>query len=178
MTPQQKLHYIITKDLSPISQYPGYFANRNGEIYSNKQGQIKKLTPAKMKLGYRRLQMFNNGVKTRESVHRLVAYTFIPNPDNKPQINHINGIKHDNRVENLEWCTRSENWQHAYRTGLIKTGFNRGEKHPNSKLTQSQVLEIRNLKGIITQPKIAERYNICVGTVAMIWSRKLWGWLE
>lgn len=74
-------------------------------------------------------------------VHRLVAEAFIPNPEQKMDVNHIDGNPHNNRVTNLEWNTRKENIDHAFRTGLTTLY---GSNHPESKLTEAQVKEIRN----------------------------------
>ncbi len=89
--------------------------------------KVKRVKKEKI-LAYKRnsnnyiiVTLSNNGVSKAYTIHRLVAQTFIPNPNNYPQINHINGKKYDNRVENLEWCTASENIKHASRVGLRKT---------------------------------------------------------
>lgn len=81
--------------------------------------------------GYYRVTLCENGRKVIKPIHRLVAEHFIDNPTNKPQVNHINGNKLDNRVNNLEWVTVQENIIHAYKHGL--NVHVRGEKHPNYK---------------------------------------------
>lgn len=69
--------------------------------------------------------IYKNSVKKQARLHRLVAQAFIPNPHNKPQVNHIDGNKQNNRIDNLEWCTNSENQLHAYKNGLEKPRFQR-----------------------------------------------------
>lgn len=80
---------------------------------------------------------FKNKKQKVIQVHRLIAKTFIPNPENKPQVNHIDGNKLNNKVSNLEWCSVRDNLLHAYKTGLNKGSHHMAgkfnEKHPNSK---------------------------------------------
>lgn len=82
---------------------------------------------------YRKVWLYFKWKCTILSIHRLISYAFIPNSENKPQINHINWIKTDNRVENLEWATASENWVHAYKLWLSKITDNHHFKknHPH-----------------------------------------------
>lgn len=70
--------------------------------------------------GYRYVTLCSDGIQTREYIHRLVAKAFLPNPEEKEEVNHKNGDKQDNELENLEWATRLENQRHAYDTGLAK----------------------------------------------------------
>ena len=91
--------------------------------------------------GYHTLRIYVGDGKARNfSIHRFVAEAFIPNPEHKPQVNHIDGDKQNNNVENLEWVTARENAIHAFNAGL-RTSI--GSNHPNSKLTETMVSEIK-----------------------------------
>lgn len=90
--------------------------------------------------GYKRINTSHNGINQRYLVHRLVAMTFIPNPENKPTVNHKDGNKLNNCVSNLEWCTYGEQMIHAYNTNLRNAD---GENNPAHKLTKEDVEYIR-----------------------------------
>jgi hypothetical protein len=113
-----------------IPEYEGLYQISNlGNVKSQHSNRMNGQRPGKllkitlMKNGYMSLELRMSDTNKRHLVHRLIAEVFIPNPDNRPVVNHINGIKNDNRIENLEWCTQSENIRHAIDTGLRGTSF-------------------------------------------------------
>lgn len=90
--------------------------------------------------GYLIASMSLNAKHHRRYVHRLVAEAFIPNPDGKPEVNHIDGNKHNNCVDNLEWCTRAENNRHMFRTGLVDMKkFGESKRKPKSEVTKRRM---------------------------------------
>ena len=109
-------------NLSTFRPIPGYedlyLISPEGEIFS--KYRKKTLIPHIHEKGYLDISLNKDGKANHFRIHRLVAMTFIPNPDNLPCINHKNGIKTDNRVENLEWCSYSDNMKHAWDSGLCE----------------------------------------------------------
>lgn len=150
------------------NDHPNYVIYSDGRIWSNLSNKF--LTPFKDKDGY--VEVTLN--KIRWKVHRLIASLFIENIDNKPFINHINGIKHDNRIENLEWATATENNNHAYCAGLSSTG----ENSVKSILTEKQVLDIRlSYKFRDSQygcAALAKKYKVSEQTIRDIIKMNTW----
>lgn len=146
---------------------PNYTPKSEGKI-------IKKKTARN---GYEQVTLHNNGKPNFCLVHRLVADTFISNPENKPTVNHINGIKNDNRVENLEWATISENMKHAYKIGLHYQG---GERSPSPKLKSSEVWLIKKIisKTKMKAKEICKMFSISYQSINDIQAGRCWACIE
>jgi len=100
----------------PVREFPGYSVSIVGDVWSDKTNRFLK--PAISTPGYLRVSLCRNGMSKYFDIHRLVAKTYITNPENKPCVNHIDGNKKNNITDNLEWVTHKENSKHAHRNGL------------------------------------------------------------
>lgn len=166
----------LARQLKELGGFEGiYEIDREGNIYSipRKNGYgsrlVRKVRKPKLVRGYLQIALSKNGNNIWRPVHRLVAEAFIPNPRICNQVNHINGNKTDNRVENLEWCTQSENQTHAVRTGLRKS-----ERTNTAKLTADQVREIRSLYPTLNSRELADKFGIKQAQVCKIIKRQSW----
>jgi len=118
-----------------VSGWPAYQASSHGRIRKN-----EKVLKGSVRRKYVSIELHSDGKPSRQFlVHRLVAMAFIPNPENKPEVNHKNCDRHDNRVRNLEWVTGKENEAHRFAVGNVT----RGEQNANAKLRRADVEEIR-----------------------------------
>lgn len=131
----------------------------------------------KSRINYLGYVLFHLKIKNKsyvKSIHRLVAQAFIPNPENKPQVNHKDGNKQNNCVDNLEWVTSKENIKHSWENKL--NWSYKGEDHKNSKLSEENVLNIRSeyKPFVCTHQMLATKYKISKHTVRDIIRRKSW----
>jgi len=133
--------------------------------------------------GYKYFRVYINGKRKNLYVHKELCRAFKEDRDRKNMVvNHIDGDKGNNDLDNLEWCTKSEDVKHAYKMGLVKwqTGGVDwrekavGERHPRALLTTEKVIEIRKLRGTMIAREIAKLYNVSESTIKDVLLRSTW----
>lgn len=149
-----------------ISNYEGlYQISSFGRVKSLKCGRQKILKLGSNPLGYSIIGLWKDKKQKFFPVHRIVATTFISNPKNKPEVNHIDGNKKNNNIDNLEWVTKSENMKHAIRTGLlvIKRSIQIPKQIEQLDLENNLIKTWDNCKEIVEQLKVADShiYKCC-----------------
>lgn len=149
-----------------LEENNNYYISSYGRVYSKLSKKILKT--GQDCNGYCRFSIRINGKKKTIKVHRLVAKYFIKNIDNKKEINHIDGNKSNNNVNNLEWCTREENEQHKRK--ILKKCV--GEKHGRAKLTKEQAIYIKQSNE--TQVALAKKFNVSRYAIQAIKYNETW----
>lgn len=169
------LQKIDDKDLPgeewrDVVGYEGLYQVSNfGRVKSFHKDKVKILKFGVSPFGYLRVVLCKDFNKKNRPIHILVAQAFIPNPENKPQVNHIDGNKQNNCVENLSWVTSAENIAHAFDMGLRKTGC----EHGRAKLTAEQVRDIR-ANCVPGDPELgfkplAKKYNVTSRVIELVY---------
>lgn len=128
--------------------------------------------------GYLHVKLKNADRFCEVFVHRLVAMAFLARKDDSPEVDHIDGDKTNNAVDNLEWVSRKENMRRAAARGLLTYPDNRGERHGMAKLTAEAVREIRAAAGTTKTSALAKRFCVSTRTVRKILARETWKSVE
>ena len=161
-------HYQVS-NLGRVKSLARIVESRKGVFVNKKEKFLSNWDCGK---GYKKVKLSKDSIEKSMRVHRLVAETFLQNPELKSEVNHINGFKDDNRVENIEWCTSSENTIHALKTKLKIS--QKGSKHGMSKLTEKDVLEIRQIGRTKTLKDISKIYNVDISLISSVLLNKIW----
>lgn len=160
------------KSLGRIPGYEkSYVITSTGVVFSMHRNW-KWMSTRKSNSGYEMVKLYGGEKPKLCTVHRLVALTFLANPLNKPFVNHKDGDKFNNDVDNLEWATVSENLQHAYMTGLMS---HKGSKNSMAKLKESDINPIRRrIKAGDLFKHIAMDYSVHYSVISGIAYDKIW----
>lgn len=154
-----------------IEQYEGkYLISDTGLVKSLLKNKEIILLSSLNTFGYPKVGLFKDGKYKTIPIHRLVAQYFIPNPNNLKTVNHKDGNKLNNNVENLEWMSQKDNTIHSWKKGLSKP--QNGETNGKSKFTNNQILEIRKDNRKLAD--IAKDYNTTAPTISCIKNFKTW----
>ena len=177
----------MKEEWGPINGFEGIYEVSNtgslrslNRVVSDKRVKMKRVKGVDLKTqinprGYEQVFLSKDGNQKSYSIHRLVAKAFIPNPENKPCVNHLDGDKTNNIVNNLEWCSYSENKIHSHEIGTSP----RGETHPGNKLKEENVLEICRLldETSLTHVEISAKFKVSSNLISRINLGKVWNWL-
>ena len=163
---------IRWKDMVGFEDF--YCVSEQGDILSKRT--MGKLSQSKTGSGYYKVTLSVCGIQYYRMIHRLVGLAWIPNPENKRTINHIDGDKTNNNVSNLEWATYSENCQHACDTGLHIPYNSEGIRNSNSKLSEEDVRSIRELLSLnrYYDREIASMFNVTRSAISYIKHKRSW----
>lgn len=148
----------LPKDAVAINGFPGYFITPSGDVYSSKTKNLKRLKNFKHRQGYENVHLTVDGVEKIRYIHRLMAEAFLDSWDPLLQVNHINGIKDDNRLDNFEMVSNSGNQKHAFRIGLQMVEI--GYRSRKAKVTEEQFESIINTDGLLTARQIREQLGL------------------
>ena len=148
----------------PIAGYDEFYHVSNfGRVKSFHKGTIKILKPC-FNFNSLSVKLCKNRTQKDFLMNRLVAFAFLPNPDNKPEVDHLDGNMFNNRVENLKWVTTSENQRHGVNIGLMP----QGEDYPRAVVTNDDAVYIRNNPDNLMVKELAEKFGVDTATIIKI----------
>lgn len=166
---------IVAEEWRPVPGWSGlYSVSNHGMVMSDRTGMVRVSHPNQG--GYHSVRLSRAGYGKTVRVHRLVAAAFVHGAGDKREVNHIDGNKANNRAENLEWVSRSENIRHADRHGLRSCA--RGKNNANARLNECQVRIIRRLMGVVPGKAVADVFGVHERTVWRVWHGIVWGWVN
>lgn len=173
----------------PVVGYEGiYEVNELGQIkslsrekYCGHEGSNPQITKEKLlkericRMGYPIVRLSKDGIAKNVRVHRILAQAFIENPENKPNVNHIDNNPLNKSLDNLEWCTQKENMQHASKQGRFPAKTDKSLYRKNTKINMDIAINIKNdRKNGNSLVFISKKYGVSQSTVSMICNNKIW----